>query len=125
MPAARVEGDHLVSASNIITLILIEIVAGAAGAFATARLWGGLRLGWRAIAAIGMVGGVVLTLLAAQIPGVGRFVGHVETAIDAASRATGGLTPTVLVGAGVAGLLGGIVAISLVALARRDRRSVG
>ncbi|MGS1097033.1 hypothetical protein ACVCNR_21020 (plasmid) [Aquamicrobium terrae] len=107
------------SGPEIATLLVVEIICGTAGAMAVARLWREIDLGWRSIAVIGMLGGVVLTLLAAQIPGVGRFVGHVENVIDAASRGTGGLTPTVLVGAGVAGLLGGVISISLVAFLRR------
>jgi hypothetical protein len=113
------------SGSDITTLILIEMIAGAAGAIAVARLWREIALGWKSIAVVGMLGGVILTLLAAQVPGVGRFVGHVETAIDAASRATGGLTLTVLIGAGVAGLLGGVISISLVGLALRARQRNG
>ncbi len=107
------------SGPEIVTLLVVEMICGAAGAIAVARLWRGIDLGWRSLAVIGMLGGVVLTLLAAQIPGVGRFVGHVGNALDATSRGAGGLTPAVLVGAGVAGLLGGVISISLVSFLRR------
>lgn len=84
-----------------------------------ARLWHEIDLGWISSAVVGMLGGVILTLLAAQVPSVARFLGHIENAVDATSRGTGGLTLSVLVGVGIAGLLGGIISISLVGLARR------
>jgi hypothetical protein len=101
------------------TMLLIEMICGAAGAIAVARLWRSVDLGWKSIAFIGMLGGLALTLLAANIPGLGRFVGHVASAADASSRGVGGLTPAVLIGVGIAGLLGGVISISLVGLARR------
>ena len=68
---------------------------------------------------IGMLGGLALTLLAANIPGLGRFVGQVASAADASLRGLGGLTLAVLIGVGIAGLLGGVISISLVGFARR------
>jgi hypothetical protein len=62
---------------------------------------------------------LIFTMLTARVPGLGRFVGHVEHAANAALAGTGGLTVGVLVGVGIAGLLGGIAAISLVGLAKR------
>lgn len=57
-------------------------------------------------------------LLAAQIPGLAGFVGHVGSAIDATARGAGGLTPGLLAGVGVAGLIGGIALICLVGFTR-------
>ncbi len=101
------------------TMLLVEMICGAAGAIAAGRLWRGIDLGWRSIACIGMLGGLVFTMLAANVPGLGRFVGHVEHAADTAMLGAGGLTLTVLIGVGVAGLVGGIISIGLVGLAKR------
>ena len=74
--------------------IIIEIVCGAAG---------GVAVGW----------------LAALIPGVGGFVGHVEQAADATTQSMGALTPAVLVGVGIAGLLGGILLTAFIRVVRK------
>lgn len=96
------------------TLLLVEALCGAGGALAARRLWRRPAFGWKWISAIGAVGGVSLALLAARIPGLANVIGVAESAIDATARGAGGLTPTVLVGVGIAGLLGGILSICLV-----------
>lgn len=106
------------SGLEIATLLLIEAVCGAGGALAVTRLWPRAALEWKSAAAIGVVGGLALALLAAQIPGLAGFVGHVGSAIDATARGAGGLTPGLLAGVGVAGLLGGIALICLVGFTR-------
>jgi hypothetical protein len=64
---------------------------------------------WRSVNALaGGAGGILFTWLAAGIPGVGRFVGYVEHAASATVQGVGGLTPAILVGSGIAGLLGGL-----------------
>jgi len=113
----------MMSGLDTATILVFEMICGAAGAVAAARLWPGMVLGWRPLAVIGMAGGLVFTMLAARIPGIGRFVGHVEQAANTALAGAGGLTLGVLVGVGVAGLLGGVIAVSLVGLAKRGSGS--
>src|SRR6478609_2539617 len=105
------------SGLETITMLLVEMICGAAGAIAAVRLWRGIEFGWKSTAFIGMLGGLVLTLLAANVPMLGDFVGHVENATDATLRGAGGLTFAILVGVGIAGLLGGAISISLVGIA--------
>ncbi|MBZ9962484.1 hypothetical protein [Mesorhizobium sp. BR1-1-2] len=99
-------------------LLLIEALCGAGGAFATARFWRMAALSWRSVAAAGVVGGLALTLLAGQIPALANFVGNVENAVDATARGVGTLTPRVLIGVGIAGLLGGILSVCVIGLVR-------
>lgn len=98
--------------------LLIEIVCGAAGGLAVGRWLRHLSLGAAANSFSGAVGGLVFTWLAARLPGVGRFVGYVENAADGLVSGAGGLTPTILVGAGIAGLLGGSILTVLIGLVR-------
>ena len=97
--------------------IAIEMLCGAAGALPCG---GGARVGFARITAVlaGMVGGFALTFAAAQVPGIGHLLGHVETAANSVLRATGGLTPAVLIGVGVSGLLGGAVAMLVLGFIR-------
>ena len=97
------------SAFETFVALIVEIACGAAGGLALGRLMRGVSLGAKTNALTGAIGGLALTWLAARLPGVGRFVGHVERAADATAGSVGGLTPAVLVGVGIAGLLGGIV----------------
>lgn len=102
-------------------LLAIEAVCGAAGGVALDRWRKGGRMGSAASALAGAIGGLVLAWLAGFVPWLARFVGHVEATADATMSAVGGLTPTVLAGAGIAGLLGGLVASAAAGLAsRRD-----
>lgn len=98
--------------------LLIEIICGAAGGLAVGRWIPYCSLGPAGNALAGAAGGLVFTWLAAGIPGVGRFVGYVETAADTTLQGVGGLTPTILVGAGVAGLLGGLALTLLIGIVR-------
>ena len=100
--------------------ILIEILCGAAGGIAIGAWVPRLSLGACGNAVTGAIGGLILTWLAARIPYIGRFVGHVEYAADATTQSTGGPTPIVLAGVGIAGLLGGILLTMLVGLARKS-----
>ncbi|BCG90060.1 hypothetical protein MesoLj113c_61700 [Mesorhizobium sp. 113-3-9] len=111
------------SGPEIAILLLFEAVCGAAGAMAVARLWRGIGFGWKSIAAIGALGGLILTLLATLFPGLARFVGYMGGAFDALSRGSGGFTLEILIGVGVAGLLGGIIAICIARLARGTNSS--
>jgi hypothetical protein len=94
--------------------IAIEAVFGIAGAVTIRRWWPGPGYTRTTTVLAGMIGGVVLTFFAAHVPGIGHLVGHVETAADSVMLGIGGLTPAVLIGIGVSGLLGG--AILMVAL---------
>lgn len=99
--------------AEIIIPLIIEAVCGAAGGAAVGRWSRRAVLGTGGNALVGAVGGLVLTWLAARIPGVGRFVGGVGSALDSAVQGTGGLTLTILVCVGIAGLLGGILSVLL------------
>jgi len=99
--------------------IAIEMVCGAAAALSVRWAWPGLKLDRMAAILAGMVGGVTLTFAAARIPGIGHLVGHVENAADSVMRGVGGLTSAVLIGVGVAGLLGGAILTALLGLVRR------
>lgn len=107
---------------EIALVLLVEAVVGAASAIATSRFCRATVLSRTFVAAVGAVGGVVLALLVAQIPRLGRFVGHVGSVLDATSRAVSGLTVEILFGAGVAGLVGGAVAVCLTGFVRRATR---
>lgn len=96
-----------------IVLLTIEFVCGACGGYAIGLSMRNGGLGSPANALTGGMGGLLFTWLAARIPGVGRYLGYVEAAADAAMQGTGGLTPAVLVGVGIAGLIGGLVLTAL------------
>jgi hypothetical protein len=106
------------SPTETVIAIVIEMLCGAAGAVAVRWWWPSLRLTKIITVLAGMVGGFALTFVAAQIPGIGRLVGHVENAADSAMRGVGGLTPTVLIGVGVSGLLGGVILMAVLGLIR-------
>lgn len=106
------------SGFETVVALILEIVCGATGGLALGRWVRGVSLGGTANVLTGAIGGLALTWLAARLPGVGRFVGHVENAADAAARGVGGLTPAVLVGVGIAGLLGGIILTALAGFIR-------
>lgn len=101
--------------------LLVEFVCGALAGVAVGRWLPHFSSRSFIDAGVGGAGGLIFTWLAARIPGVGRMVGHVETAVDGAIQGTGGVTPMVLIGAGIAGLIGGSTAILLLGLARRRR----
>jgi hypothetical protein len=107
------------STTETVTAIAIEMACGAAGARAVRCWWP--RLGFitkTTTLLTGVVGGFALTFIAAQIPGIGHLVGHVETAADSAMRGVGGLTPAVLIGVGVSGLPGGVILMAVLGLIR-------
>ena len=104
------------SGSETAILLFIEFVCGAAGGLALGRMTG-RSLGKTYDGLVGGLGGLVLTWLAARVPLVASYVSHVERIADATARSVGGITPALLVGVGIAGLLGGIISMALVALA--------
>lgn len=93
-------------------LLVLEFICGAAGGVAFGR-WTGRGFGRAADGLIGGVGGLVLTWVAAQIPGVAKYVSHVERVADATAQSVGGVTPALLVGVGIAGLLGGTILMAV------------
>ena len=105
-------------------LLGLEFACGAAGGIALGRWVRKYSLGLGLDGAIGGVGGLLMVWLAARIPAISRFVGNVETAADKTMQGAGGLTPTVLIGVGVAGLLGGILLLFLVGFAGARRRGL-
>ncbi len=91
--------------------IIIEIVTGAASAVFIGNIIPPLSLGPWKNAAVGALGGVVLTWLAAQTPGVEQFV---DPELPGA-----GLSPELLAGVGVAGLIGGALFVTVFGLLRK------
>ncbi len=92
--------------------IIIEIVTGAASAVFIGNIIPPLSLGPWKNAAVGALGGVVLTWLAARTPGVEQFV-------EDPGLPGAGLSPELLAGVGVAGLLGGALFVTVVGLLRK------
>ena len=99
-------------------LLVIEFVCGAASGIALGRWVPGFSLGRTADGLIGGLGGLIFIWPATRIPGVGRFIGQVGIAADATMQGVGGLTPAILIGAGIVGLLGGIVMTMLAGFVR-------
>jgi len=89
-------------------LLVIEFLCGAAAGIALGRRVRSFSWGWVADGLIGGIGGLLFVWPSPRIPGVGRFIGHLAQ----------GLTPTMLVGAGIAGLFGGLVLILLAGFVR-------
>jgi hypothetical protein len=99
-------------------LLVIEFFCGAAGAVALGCWVRSYSFGHAVDGLIGGIGGLILVWPASRIPGVGRFIGHVENAADATLQGVGGLTPAILIGTGIAGLLGGFILILLAGFSR-------
>jgi len=106
------------SSTATVIAIAIEMLCGVVGALAVGWWWPRLGLTKIRTALIGMVGGFALTFVATQLPDIGHLVGHVENAADSTMRGVGGLTPAVLIGVGVSGLLGGGILMAVQALIR-------
>jgi hypothetical protein len=101
--------------------IVIEIICGAAGAVFLCWLARRLSSGLAGDIVIGAIGGLAFTWLAARIPGLGRFVGRIEQVADATAQSMGALSPAILVGVGISGLVGGMLLAALVGLVRSKR----
>jgi len=99
--------------------IIIEVVTGAASAVFVGNVVPPLSFGPWKNAAIGAIGGLALTWLAARTPGLEQFVEDVE---DVGMSAEG-LSPELLVGVGVAGLLGGALLVTILGLVRNRART--
>lgn len=93
-------------------LIVIEAVTGALSGALVGNLVPPLGLGRLKDLALGAIGGVGLTWLTAQTPGLESLVE--DTAPDGSYI----LSPELLVGVGVAGLLGGALLVTIVGLFR-------
>lgn len=107
------------SGSEAVIVLVIEIICGAFGGIALGRWAPDLSLGRNANAFVGAIGGLVLAWLAGWVPGLSRFVAHVEMAADATARSVGGLTLAMMVGVGIAGLLGGVFLTAAAGFIRR------
>lgn len=103
---------------NAAVLIIVEIVCGAAGAIFLCWLVRRLSSGRTVDAIVGALGGLAFTWLAARIPGLGRFLGQVEQVADATAQSMGALSPAILVGVGISGLVGGTLLAALVGFIR-------
>jgi hypothetical protein len=89
-------------------LLVIEFVCGAAAGITLGRRVPSFSLGRVTDGLIGGIGGLLFVWPSARIPGVGRFIGNLAT----------GLTPTMIIGAGIAGVLGGLILILLIGFVR-------
>ncbi|HWK64260.1 MAG TPA: hypothetical protein VNS34_04930 [Rhizobiaceae bacterium] len=87
---------------------VIEFLCGAATGIALGRRVPSLSWGRLANGLIGGIGGLLFVWPSARIPGVGRFLGHPANA----------LTPTVLIGAAIAGVIGGVILVALAGFLR-------
>jgi hypothetical protein len=94
--------------------IVIEIATGAASAMFVANFVPPLSFGYWKNAAIGAVGGLAVTWLAARMPGLEQFVEE-EGAV---AGGWGDLSYEVLVGVGIAGLIGGALLVTILGLLR-------
>ena len=103
--------------------IVIEVVTGAASAVFIGNVVPPLSFGPWKNAAIGAIGGLALTWLTARVPGLEQFVEDVEEAGAAAAEGVGSLSPELLAGVGVAGLLGGALLVTVLGLVRNNARS--
>ncbi|MER8791158.1 hypothetical protein NKH71_25385 [Mesorhizobium sp. M0983] len=81
-------------------LLFVEFICGAAIGMALGRWVPSFSLGRTADCLIGGIGGLLFVWPSARIPGVGRLIGHHADSL-------------MLIGAGIAGLLGGLVLIVL------------
>ncbi len=94
--------------------IVIEIVTGAASGMFIGNVIPPLSFGLWKNAGIGAIGGVVLTWLTSHTPGLEKFVEYVEQP----GMEGDALSPELLVGVGVAGLLGGALLVTIAGLLR-------
>ena len=100
--------------------IVIEVVTGAASAVFIGNVVPPLSFGpWKNAA----IGGLVLTWLTARTPGLEQYVEHIEETGATAAEGLGSLSPELLVGVGVAGLIGGALLVTILGLARNIARS--
>jgi hypothetical protein len=91
-------------------LLIVEFLSGAAAGVALGRWVRSYSFGRIVDGLIGGLGGLILEWPATRIPGVGRFIGPVGNVV--------GLTPAILIGSVVVGLLGGLVLVLLAGFAR-------
>ena len=91
-------------------LLIIEFLSGAVAGIALGRWVRSYSLGWFVDAVIGGIGGLILEWPATRVPGLGRFIGPVGNVV--------GLTPAILIGSVVVGLLGGFILVLLAGFAR-------
>ncbi|MBB2972736.1 hypothetical protein [Mesorhizobium sp. RMAD-H1] len=89
-------------------VLAIQFLFGAAVGIALGRQVHSFSWGRMADGLIGGIGGLLFVWPSPRIPGVGRFIGHLAD----------GLTPTMVIGAAIAGLLGGLVLILLAGFIR-------
>ena len=103
--------------------IIIEIVTGAASAVFIGNVVPPLSFGPWKNAAIGAIGGLVQPWLTARTPGLEQYVEYVEETGAAAVDGMGSLSPELLAGVGVAGLLGGALLVTVLGLVRNNART--
>jgi len=84
-------------------LLVIEFLSGAAAGITLGSQVRSYSFGWMINALIGGAGGLLFVWPSVRIPGVARFLGHLAE----------GLTPTMVIGAAIAGALGGTVLMLL------------
>jgi hypothetical protein len=109
--------------SEFLVPIIIEIVTGAASAVFVGNVVPPLSFGPWKNAAIGAIGGLALTWLTARTPGLEQYVEYIEQPGTTAVEGVGSLSPELLVGVGVAGLLGGALLVTVLGLLRNRYKS--
>lgn len=107
---------HSMSAAQFWVPIAIEVVAGALSAALLARLVPPLSLGRWMNVLVGAIGGIALTWITGRIPVLEQFV---EPAVGEPSA----LSSELLVGVGVAGLIGGALFVAIGGLLRNQLRN--
>ena len=105
--------------SAAVVLLIIVFAIGATSASLLGRLIPPLSLGSWTNALLGGIGGIGLTWLAGQIPGVEHFVEDVANPVSSSAS----LSPELIAGVGVAGLLGGAFLVAVLGLIRNRLNS--
>jgi hypothetical protein len=86
-----------------IIAIIVQLVAGGAGGNIVGQLSKNMSLGATGNSIVGAVGGLILTWIAGQVPGLSGIVNGMATS----GASAGGLDMGALLGQGVTGLIGG------------------
>ncbi|MDW6023505.1 hypothetical protein SAZ10_17280 [Mesorhizobium sp. BAC0120] len=93
-------------------LLIIEFLSGAVAGIALGRWVRSYSFGWVINALVGGIGGLILEWPTTRVLGLGRFIGPVGNVV--------GLTPAILIGSIVVGLLGGLILVLLAGLQERS-----
>src|SRR6218665_615113 len=93
---------------DVLVPILVQLLAGGAGGNVIGQLARNLSLGTTGNSIAGAIGGLLITWLAGQVPGLDSLVG--------AAAGTGNLDLGALAGQGATGLIGGGVLTAIIGI---------